>query len=236
MARPRLGTPRSLGWFLPRSADRADPIVAGFRQMGLTVSNGFTPDLLDDSTRRGLTRAAVAGEAIIDARWAQVGETVNGWRYYTAGGRAGHDVTLRAALVKYVLGAQLATEVIYPPCAVDADGNPFSGEHRYVLRFELGQTPPVSTFRNLAMYDEGQLFTENEQERYSIGTTTDGLTADPDGSLTLYLQHDKPGSDAEAANWLPAPTGGFNLTMRFYGPDSAVLDGRYRLPAVARVG
>ncbi len=55
-----------------------------------------------------------------------------------------------------------------------------------------------------------------------------------DGSLTLYLQHERPADDTEAANWLPAPQGTFNLTMRFYGPASTVLDGRYRLPPVTR--
>jgi hypothetical protein len=40
---------------------------------------------------------------------------------------------------------------------------------------------------------------------------------------------------ADTANWLPAPTGPFNLTLRFYGPDTSVLDGSYRLPAIQRV-
>ena len=36
-----------------------------------------------------------------DARWAQVGETVNGWRYYTAGGRASpHRLALERATGK----------------------------------------------------------------------------------------------------------------------------------------
>ena len=210
-----------MGRFLPPSADRADPIVAGFRQIGLSVVDGFTPERLDQPTQQGLARAAVTGEAIIDARWAQVGETVNGWRYYTAAGRAGHDLALRAALVKYVLGAQLAVEVIYPPCSVDADGQSFSGQHRYVLDFPAGQTPPVSVFWNLAMYGEDMMFVQNDEGRYSIGSTTDGLTPNPDGSLTLYLQHEKPSNATQAANWLPAPVGTFDLTMRFYGPDSA---------------
>jgi hypothetical protein len=209
--------------------------VAGFRQIGLSVVECFIPDRLDDATRRGLARAATAGEAMIDARWVQVGETVNGWRYYTASGRAGHDLTLRAVLVKYVLGAQLASEVIYPPCAVDADGESFSGQHRYVLHFPAGQTPPAAVFWNLAMYGEDMLFVENDEGRYTISSTTDGLRPSDDSSLTLYLQHDKPSDEDQAANWLPAPAGVFNLTMRFYGPGSAVLDGRYRLPAVTRM-
>jgi hypothetical protein len=76
------------------------------------------------------------------------------------------------------------------------------------------------------------LFVENDFGRYSIGSTTDGLKKNTDGSLTILIQKDRP---ADTANWLPAPAGDFNLTMRFYGPETPVLDGTYRLPAVERV-
>ncbi len=36
-----------------------------------------------------------------------------------------------------------------------------------------------------------------------------------DGSLDLLLQNESPGADMET-NWLPAPKGEFNLTMRLY--------------------
>ncbi|MCY1430610.1 hypothetical protein D9M71_465600 [compost metagenome] len=76
------------------------------------------------------------------------------------------------------------------------------------------------------------LFIENAFGRYSIGSKTEGLKPAADGSLTLLIQNEKP---QDTANWLPAPDGPFNLTMRFYGPASSVLDGSYRLPAVQRV-
>ena len=52
-----------------------------------------------------------------------------------------------------------------------------------------------------------------------------------DGSLDIYLQHENPGKDLEA-NWLPAPKGGFNLTMRLYGPKPEVLNGKWNPPPV----
>jgi len=36
-------------------------------------------------------------------------------------------------------------------------------------------------------------------------------------------------------NWLPAPTGEFNVTMRIYWPKEAALDGKWKPPAVKQV-
>jgi hypothetical protein len=221
-----------MGRMLPVSADTNDSLVASFRQIGLNVGRGLEWQGLDPATRRGLARAARAGEQIIDSRWASAGETTNGWKYTMAGGRAGHDLALRAALAKYELGALLSDQVIYPNTAVDDRGEALTGERRYVLRFEAGNLPPASLFWNLAMYGSDMLFVENEFGRYSIGSTTEGLRRDPDGSLTIAIQRDRPD---DTSNWLPAPAGSFNLTMRFYGPQPPVLDGSYRLPAVRRV-
>ena len=82
------------------------------------------------------------------------------------------------------------------------------------------------------MYADDMLFVENDFGRYSIGSTTDGLKSNPDGSLTITIQKDRP---ADTSNWLSAPNGPFNLTMRLYGPGPSVLDSSYRLPAVKRI-
>ena len=108
-----------------------------------------------------------------------------------------------------------STQVIYPNTSVDDKGEPLTGEHKYVLHFDAGKLPPVIVFWNMAMYASDMLFVENDFGRYSIGGTTDGLTKSPDGSLTILIQKDKP---AGTSNWLPAPAGNFNLTMRLYGP------------------
>ena len=100
------------------------------------------------------------------------------------------------------------------------------------VAFDAGKLPPVATFWNLAMYGADMLFVENDFGRYSFGSTTDGLKTSSDGSLDIIIQYAKP---ADTSNWLPAPAGEFNLTMRFYGPETPVLDGSYRLPAVKRM-
>jgi hypothetical protein len=85
------------------------------------------------------------------------------------------------------------------------------------------------------MYDGTTFFmVENAIRRYSIGSQTPGLTPAPDGSLTLYIQHQSPGADQEA-NWLPAPAGPFDVHLRTYVPRAALLDGSYRLPPIERL-
>jgi hypothetical protein len=157
--------------------------------------------------------------------WHERGDTHMYASQRCVAGRTGHDLALRATLAKNALGAQLASEVIEAQCAVDADDRPLHGQHVYQLHFRAGQTPPGSAFWNLATHGHS-----------SIGSTTDGLTTNRDGSLTLYLQRDRPDDETAAANWLPAPDSTFNLVMRFYGPSSTVLDGSYRLPAVTKSG
>jgi hypothetical protein len=51
-----------------------------------------------------------------------------------------------------------------------------------------------------------------------------------DGTLDIYFQSDNPGKDNEA-NWLPAPKAPFNLTMRFYSPESDITDRQMESPS-----
>jgi hypothetical protein len=84
------------------------------------------------------------------------------------------------------------------------------------------------------MYDGKTFFmVENPKKRYSIGSQTPGLQFAADGSLTLYIQHDNPGPSREA-NWLPAPVGAFDVHLRTYVPQPALLDGTYKLPPITR--
>jgi hypothetical protein len=87
--------------WLPVSADTDDELVASFHQISLSVGKGFEWQTLDAPTKRGLAHAIKTGEQIVDRKWEAAGEITNGWKYTFAGGRAGYDPGLRAALAKY---------------------------------------------------------------------------------------------------------------------------------------
>jgi hypothetical protein len=217
--------------FLSSSDDYSDPNVGAAQQIGLSVAKGFEWQGLDEPTRRGLARAAIAADAIIANTYANAAETVNGWRYTMGGGRAGFDYAMRAAFSANLTGANVPEEILYPNTRVDETGTPLTGERKYVLHFDKDALPPVSVFWNMSMYDDREFFIENEFKRYSIGSTTEGLKADPDGSVTVQIQNERP---ADTSNWLPAPNGPFNLTMRLYGSQTPILNGSYRLPGIKR--
>jgi hypothetical protein len=128
-------------------------------------------------------------------------------------------------------------EAMYPAYRVDADGNALdASKNRYTLRFAPGQFPPVHAFWSMTMYDlPASLLVANPLHRYLINSPMlPELQLDADGGLTLYLQHDSPGTDKES-NWLPAPDGPFWSAMRLYWPKDAALEGKWTAPPLQRV-
>ena len=140
----------------------------------------------------------------------------------------------RAAAARGGLWGNHGYEAAYAMVFVAGDGAPLDGAHRYELRF--AQEPPCEAFWSVTMYDaENFHLVPNAIDRYSIGDRTRGLARGADGSLTLVLQHDEPGTPEGRANWLPTPAGRFRPLLRVYEPDDAVTGGGYELPPIVRV-
>jgi hypothetical protein len=115
----------------------------------------------------------------------------------------------------------------------DSKGERLVGENDYSVTFRKGELPPVNGFWSLTLYNKAHLFEPNSLNRYSLGTKTQSLKYNSDGSLTLYYQHDSPGSDKES-NWVPAPKDEFSLYIRAYWPKAEILEGRWTPPTVIR--
>lgn len=137
----------------------------------------------------------------------------------------------RALVALKYIGALESREASYPMAHADANGRPLNGRNAYRLRFAPGKLPPVQAFWSLTLYDAcDYMLVANAIDRYVIGDRTPDLQHDADGGLTLHIQHSPPLDPAARANWLPAPAGGFYLTLRAYVPEDSLLDGRYTLP------
>jgi len=74
----------------------------------------------------------------------------------------------------------------------------------------------VNAFWSVTMYTPQSFFVANPLNRYAVSSWMP-FKKNADGSLDIYIQSQSPGKDKEA-NWLPAPEGEFNLTMRMYWP------------------
>jgi hypothetical protein len=175
-----------------------------------------------------------------------MGNDENGWRVSAAfGDRAFYhgDWLLRAAAALAGIYGNDAVEAMYPAATKDIEGRKLDGsKYSYALTFPVGQLPPVSAFWSVTMYDgKTQLLVANPINRYLINSPMlPDLKNNPDGSLTLYIQKDSPGTGKES-NWLPAPDGPIYLVMRLYWPKEtppSILppgDGTWKPPGAKRV-
>jgi hypothetical protein len=126
-----------------------------------------------------------------------------------------------------------AEEVWHGAWTADSVGHrpPDASDRDHLIRFGPDGLPPARFSWSATLYalPERRLV-DNTLDRYSIGDRTPGLVRDPDGGLTLYVQHKRPADAQQSANWLPAPDGPFTVVIRVQGPELSVLDGRWRLP------
>ena len=219
----------------PAAADL--PALDRFAKAGLVLEKGFAPPaLLDDAVDKRLPKASFERIMLhfLDSGGDMTRE--NGWSYTLKAGTYGPNYLQRALIAAIGLGANRPQDAVYPTSLKPSLLEEYNGAHRYTLRFEKGQLPPVRGFWSLTMYDEGLFFVANPINRYSMSMRTNPALGE-DGSLTIYIQNESPGPGKEA-NWLPAPKGKFHLMMRLYWPDEnppSVIDGSWKVPAVSKV-
>ena len=129
-------------------------------------------------------------------------------------------------------------EAMYLAVEGDTDNDALdSTQHNFTLTFAVDEFPPTKDggFWSITLYRlPERLFVHNKIDRYSIGDRTEGLVYD-NGSLTIYIQKDKPEDPTKLANWLPAPdpsyggydSGVFSMILRVYWPTEEALSGPY---------
>lgn len=245
-------------WPAPNRANPFDLFEVGMRALGespvperdrafleqlgplrLRAGRKFDLRAFNATEQRAILDGIEQGHAEIRGGGRRFGKTVDGWTYGERDlGNFGTNYLYRAVVALGGLGALEPAEAVYVSCQADSAGQSLDGSHRYQLTFPASGLPPAGAFWSLAMYEitpEGRaFFVDNPIGRYAIGDRTRDLQTDADGSVTLYLQHQRP-EGGEAANWLPAPAGRMRLVLRAYEPGEALIEGRYRVPAVRRM-
>lgn len=146
---------------------------------------------------------------------------------------------VRAVVAEIGFGANRNEFATYQNTVRDKGGLKLKGSNNYSIRFAAGELPPVEAFWSITAYSEAGYLVRNQAAedagitRYALGSNSD-LQTDEDGSVTLYLSHEKP-EGVPLSNWLPLPEEKFALTLRMYAPKEAIVKGEWKAPPVKRV-
>jgi hypothetical protein len=219
--------------FMPPVASEA-AMMARFARIGIGAGVPFDAATLAPALREAMAAGIAEAAADFQARAARETDSMKlfGTREQL-GAEYIYNRNVGAALG--VLG-NTKEEALYASQQTEPDGTPLDGLQNWRLRFAPGAWPPVDFFWSISMYalpDRGLV--PNMINRYSLGDRTPGLTADADGGLSIWLQHDSPGPERES-NWLPTPAGPFFFVARLYGPKAEALEGRWTLPGIEKLG
>jgi DNA sulfur modification protein DndE len=139
-------------------------------------------------------------------------------------GDFGTDYKTRAVIARVGLTANQPSEAIYWIYTHDKNGDLLTGEKKYTMTFTEAVPFEKPGFWSITLYDSRNNYTvANSIHRYMLGSDTEDLKKNSDGSFTIYIQKLSPGKDKES-NWLPTPVGDFYLIPRSYPPTQKILN------------
>jgi len=210
-----------------------EPIIAQMKRIGIEPGKSFDIGKVDPVVKKAVEAAPEAGQQLMAWKVPTIARVANYWSMNTdTMGVYGNYYLKRAIVAQVGLGANLPEDAIYPLNLGDETGHPLDGASKYTIHFDKGATPPVNAFWSLTLYDSDGFQVANSLNRFAVSSWMP-FKYNPDGSLDLYFQNESPGADKEV-NWLPAPKGAFNLTMRLYGPQSEALTGKWSPPPITK--
>jgi hypothetical protein len=209
------------------------PIIAQMKKIGIEPGKSFDIGRLDPVVQRAVEAAPQNAQKLMAWKVPTLARVANGWSMNTdTMGVYGNYYLKRAIVSQLGLGANLPEDAIYPLNLGDESGKPLDGANKYTITFEKGAAPPVNAFWSITLYDQEGFQVGNVLNRFAVSSWMP-FKYNADGSLDLYFQNASPGKELEA-NWLPAPKGPFNLTMRLYAPKSEALTGKWNPPTVTK--
>ncbi|WP_244816748.1 DUF1254 domain-containing protein [Caballeronia sp. Lep1P3] len=220
---------------LARSLDDNPPATADAPAMNRLADLGVKPGepVQFRTTDAPLLDSGLAGARERLATVPPNAITKNGWTWFGEGvGNYGTDYTLRAYLARRQTATSTKNGEVKPVALNDSEGHALNGANRYVLHFAPNQLPPVRGFWTLTAYTKQGALADAKLPHLAL-SDRDRLKKNRDGSVDVIVSAQSPGK-ARASNWLPAPQGEFQLTMRLYAPDPQASDGTWAPPPVER--
>jgi hypothetical protein len=210
------------------------PIIALMERIGIEQGKSFDIEKVDPTVRKALETAPEQAQKLMQWKVPSLARVVDGWSMNTdTMGVYGNYYLKRAIVAQLGLGANLPEDALYPINLGDESGKTLDGVNKYAIHFEKNSLPPVDAFWSITLYDRDGYQVANRIDRFAVSSWMP-FKYNPDGSLDLYFQNENPSKDNES-NWLPAPKGPFNLTMRLYAPKSEILVGKWNPPPVVRI-
>jgi hypothetical protein len=232
-------------------AERDRFFMAMLRSLGMEKDKPFEPD---ERQRKILEAAALVGEKMAmvnafdhfkrgdvaryrdDSHWKYVLEpelpSQRSEYYDTLEERAAYTyeaIATSKAMVPKTPGVGSGYLGMYR----DADGEWLDGGKNYHLR--IPPNPPAKQFWSVVVYDAAtRSFVENETKVAEIGSRTEGLVQNDDGSVDLYFGPTAP--KGRESNWLQtAPGKAWFTYLRCYGPLEGYLEATWPVPDIEKV-
>jgi hypothetical protein len=212
----------------PPLASEITSVLPQFKYLGIELGKPWKRESVQPQILEQMKSAAQGIGPMMMPLLPFLGITANGWNIPPANvGMPDGDYPARAVVAVFGLTSNTPVEAIYYTSVTDGAGKPLVGARRYTLTFKE-PTPCIKAippgFWSVTAYDSATGFTiPNAIDRYALGSD-DQLKRNPDGSFTLYVQHDDPGADRKP-NWLPTSAGPFYLIIRVYAPIPEVAEG-----------
>jgi hypothetical protein len=161
LRRPNTATPAELLFFEELCETLKDITVRddelGFarqaRRIGITLADGFQFEKLDAKTVKGLKRAVLDAQSIIEHKARSLVPQQPGGTWMVSYDLANLDDWLfRSAVGWKSVWGDIPSDILFPMVRIDVNGQPLTGKRKYRLHFPAGQLPPARYWR-ISMYD-----------------------------------------------------------------------------------
>jgi hypothetical protein len=153
---------------------------------------------------------------------------VGGWRSDFAIGSKAADPYTRARVARHGLLALAKSEAVYLTRSLDDAGDPL----REACTYRLSGGPMPAGWWSVTLYDSASMLPANTDGALSIDAERAGA-----GAWEAVIAAQRP---AGAAHWISSRAAGtFDLTLRLYMPDAALLtdpNGTLDAPRIRRLG